>query len=147
MSRGTRWTAEQLQQAQARMGHIPVAVQRVPGADSSPGVDMDRVHRKFGNRKVTNEHGTFDSEKEARRYGELVMLERAGRIAKLRRQVPYALVVNGIHVCDYVADAVYSEGARLVVEDTKSVATRKERAYRIKVKLMLAVHGIEVKEV
>jgi hypothetical protein len=132
---GLRWTEEQLQAAQ----------RRAPAAVELPPIKL-AVKAKYRNRKVENEHGKFDSQKEAQRYAELVLLERAGAIAQLRRQVPFALVVNGIHICDYVADACYREGARLVVEDTKSVATRKERAYRIKVKLMLACHEVEVKE-
>ena len=114
-----------------------------------PGVDIDRAHTrkpKYRNQKASNKDGTFDSGKEARRWSELVLLERAGKIAQLRRQVPYALVVNGIHVCSYIADAVYSEGARVVVEDTKSEVTRKLPVYRIKVKLMQACHGLQVSE-
>lgn len=101
---------------------------------------------KYRNRKITTEHGAFDSEKEARRYAELVLFARTGEIHDLRRQVRYALVVNGVHVCDYVADAVYSEGGRLVVEDTKSEFTRKLPVFRIKKCLMLACHGVSILE-
>jgi len=140
MGNGLRWTEEQLAAAvkAGRKGNVGPRTHAERKADLPPP--------KYRNRKVENEHGKFDSQKEAARYAELVLLERAGAIAKLRRQVPYALVVNGVHVCDYIADAVYCEGARVVCEDTKSDATRGNRAYRIKVKLMLACHGIEIKE-
>ena len=88
----------------------------------------------------------FDSKKESRRHEELLLLERAGKIENLACQVPYACVVNGIHVCDYVADFSYSEGARRVVEDVKSDATRKLPVCRLKRKLVLACHGIQISE-
>ena len=50
---------------------------------------------KYGNRKTEIDGLTFDSAKEAKRWGELKLLERAGRIRKLRRQVSYDLLVNG----------------------------------------------------
>lgn len=103
---------------------------------------------KYGNRKVTDAEGNVhDSTKEFRRWQELELRERAGEISDLRRHVPYALVVNGILICSYEADAVYRDGAALIVEDTKSEPTRKKREYRIKVKLMAAIHGIQVREV
>ena len=135
MATGMRWTEEQFRAAQ----------RRVPAAVELPPIKLT-VKAKYRNRKTETEHGQFDSAKEAKRYAELVELERAGRIANLCRQVPFALVVNGIHIADYVADACYSEGARLVVEDTKSVVTRKLPVYRLKRKLMLACHGVEVRE-
>ena len=98
---------------------------------------------KYRNRKTETEHGKFDSQKEAARYAELVLLERAGAIAQLRRQVPYALVCNGVFLCKYIADMVYSEGERVVVEDVKGFKTE---LYLLKKKLMLACHSIEVKE-
>ena len=52
----------------------------------------ERVHRKYGNKKTQFAGLTFDSKAEARRYGELQLLERAGRISNLRRQVPIELV-------------------------------------------------------
>ena len=85
----------------------------------------------------------FASKKEARRYGELKLLMRAGKIAGLRCQVPFNLVVNDVHVCKYVADFVYFEGEKRIVEDTKGFLTKE---YKLKKKLMKAVHGIEIKE-
>lgn len=103
---------------------------------------------KYGNKRTQTLDGiVHDSGKEARRWEELRLRERAGEITGLRRQVPFALVVNGVLVCSYEADAVYVEGAATIVEDTKSEPTRKKRDYRIKVKLMQAIHGIQVREV
>lgn len=92
----------------------------------------------------------FDSKAEMRRYQELVVLEAGGAIRNLRRQVPYHVWVNGLHVCKYIADHVYEEqwperGGewREVVEDTKGVKTP---AYRLKKILMQAVYGVAIRE-
>jgi hypothetical protein len=104
---------------------------------------------KYGNRKVTDAEGNVhDSTKEYRRWCDLELRQRSGEISDLRRQVVFDLIVNDLLVCRFVADATYRDatGAQ-VVEDTKSQITRKNRAYRIKVKLMRACHGIDVQEV
>ena len=110
-----------------------------------------RKPTKYGNRKVNLNGEKFDSAKEARRYGELVLLERAGQISHLERQVKYELIpsqrVDGKVVeraCTYVADFVYMENGKKVVEDTKGFRTKD---YIVKRKLMLYVHGIRIKEV
>lgn len=106
---------------------------------------------KYGNRKVTVSGEEFDSHKEARRYGELVLLQRAGHISGLQRQVRFELIpsqyVDGKCVeraVHYVADFVYDESGRRVVEDTKGYRTKD---YILKRKLMLWVHQIRIKEV
>lgn len=104
----------------------------------------------------------FDSKKEAARYYDLKLLERAGEIRDLRLQVPFELVPP--HGKDkgvtYVADFVYQERPKChesldkagyaydwpqVVEDVKSPATRTD-AYTIKRKLMYHIHGIRIRE-
>ena len=103
---------------------------------------------KYGNRKVTDEAGrVHDSTKEFRRWQELELRAHAGDIRSLRRQVPYALVVNGVLIARYIADFVYEDGAQTVCEDVKSPPTRKLEAYRMKVRLMQAIHGIQIREV
>ncbi len=89
---------------------------------------------------------TFDSLDEATRYGELKIEERAGLITDLQVHKPFRLVVNGVHVCDYESDFTYRRDGILVVEDVKSPGTI-TYAYRIKKKLMLAIHGIVIQEV
>lgn len=90
--------------------------------------------------------GGFASRKEARRADDLAAMERAGLISDLRMQVKFPFVINGHLVCSYVADFVYIEAGAEVVEDTKSPITRKNREYRIKVKLLKAVYGIDIRE-
>lgn len=91
----------------------------------------------------------YASKLEARRGVELGLLEKAGEIRDLRRQVRYELIPKqvGERACGYIADFVYLEDGRLVVEDVKG--QRGGAAYSlfvIKRKLMLWIHGIAIKE-
>jgi hypothetical protein len=107
---------------------------------------------KFGAKQIITEDCLkFDSKAEHRRWCELKLLERAGRITDLQRQVTYELIPkqDGERATKYVADFVYCDAAgNTIVEDTKGY--KKGAAYDlfvIKRKLMLWVHGIQVKEV
>ena len=106
---------------------------------------------KYKSRKVTVGGITFDSRKEYTRWVELISLLKAGRISDLKRQVKYELIpsqrIDGKVVeraCSYVADFVYTENGKTVVEDTKGFKTPE---YIIKRKLMLYIHGIRIVEV
>lgn len=108
---------------------------------------------KYGNRKTTVDGITFDSAKEAQRWQELKLLERAGQIFELQRQVPFVLIPkqerNGKVIerpVVYKADFVYTENGEEVVEDVKSPAT-KTREYIIKRKLLLWQYGLTIREV
>ena len=112
----------------------------------------DRGVSKYRAKKSHVDGIKFDSLKEARRYQELRLLERAGKITDLRLQVPFFLLPaqrdeNGNVVeraVKYIADFVYTdEDGKTVVEDTKGMKTP---AYIIKRKLMRWVHGIAIKE-
>jgi hypothetical protein len=89
----------------------------------------------------------FASQKEAKCYADLKILERAGRIRNIQRQVPFRVEVGGKLVCKYVADFVFDEYAHnvwtQVVADAKGYPTP---VYRLKRKLMLIVLGIEIRE-
>lgn len=98
---------------------------------------------KYGNKKTEYNHIIYDSKKEAKRAFELDMLERAGEISGVQRQVTYKLEVNGILVCKYKADFTYCQNGKLIVEDVKGFKTA---TYRLKKKLLLAVHGIVILE-
>lgn len=108
---------------------------------------------KYNNKKVTVNGQVFDSKKEASRYKELLLLEKAGAIKDLRMQVKFTLIpaqrdeATGKVVereCSYKADFVYSEGDKTVVEDVKGFRTKE---YIIKRKLMLWRYGIRIREV
>lgn len=104
---------------------------------------------KYRNKKTEVDNRIFDSKKEANRYLELRMAEKAGKIRDLRTQYVYTFVIDGIYVGKYTADFVYNEhdGSewRRVVEDAKSSPTRTE-AYQLRKKLMLAIHGVTIRE-
>ena len=118
---------------------------------------------KFGNKKITIGDETFDSAKEYRRFCELKLLQRAGKIKDLQRQVKFVLIPTqresdevgargGVkkgkvieQECAYLADFVYvNDKGETVVEDTKGFKTKD---YIIKRKLMLFVHGIRIQEI
>lgn len=107
---------------------------------------------KYRSRKAVLDGIVFDSQLEANRYAELKLLERAGEITDLRTQVRYTLIPSQKkpsggteRACTYTADFVYKNSSgQEIVEDTKGMKTQQ---YIIRRKLMLYVHGIEVKEV
>lgn len=103
---------------------------------------------KYRNVKTVVDGITFASAKEARRYGELKLLEKSGRISGLELQPSFRLHVNNCLICTYKADFRYTTDTPhvrglVVVEDCKGFLTP---VYRLKKKLMLAVHGISVVE-
>lgn len=123
--------------------------------------------RKYGNKKYTVDGITFDSIREAHRYQELKLMQKAGIIQNLRLQVKFILIPTQReestefikkgrnkgkpklgkvleNECSYIADFVYLENGILIVEDAKGMRTKD---YIIKRKLMLKVHGIRIKEV
>lgn len=110
---------------------------------------------KYGNKKVTVDGIKFDSVKEANRWQELLLLQRAGEITYLERQVRFTLIPsqnkNGRCIerpVVYIADFKYwdNQTGEVVVEDVKSKAT-KTPEYIIKRKLLLWRFGLRVKEV
>ena len=100
---------------------------------------------KYRNRKTVVDGITFDSQKEANRYGELKLLQAAGEIAELELQPHYPLVVNEVLICSYRGDFRYRvvDSGALVIEDSKGMKTP---AYRLKAKLMKALFGITILE-
>ena len=110
---------------------------------------------KYHAKKCEYDGQVFDSLKEKRRYQELKILEKAGEIQNLRRQVKYVLIPSqrreGKVVereCSYVADFCYEENGETVVEDVKGY--KKGGAYSvfsIKRKMMLLFHNIQIREV
>jgi Protein of unknown function (DUF1064) len=103
---------------------------------------------KYHNCKTVIDDIQFDSRKEAARYQELILRERAGDIEDLELQPRYNLVVNGQKLGFYKADFRYKEVATglVVVEDVKSPATRTP-VYMLKKKLVKALYGIDIVEV
>lgn len=123
---------------------------------------------KYGAKPQVVDGHRFPSRKEAKRYGELRLLELAGEISGLELQPRFPIVINGQQVrypsgvgLEYRADFKYTEtrSRRIVVEDVKGVrktprppGVKKPRhegtdtdASRIKRALVAAIYGIEVR--
>lgn len=102
---------------------------------------------KYHNRKVTVDGLTFDSVKEASRYQELKMLERAGEITALVRQVKIELIPKTklYRACYYIPDFTYFDKRvqKTIYEDVKGMKTKE---YLLKRKLLYWRHGIEILE-
>lgn len=118
---------------------------------------IQKSKSKYKNKPVIVDNIRFASVKEATRYKELTLLQKAGKIENLRLQVPYELIpaqyaeVDGKKKCiersvKYLADFVYydAETEQWIVEDAKGVRTKE---YVLKRKLMLQVHNIRIHEV
>lgn len=110
---------------------------------------------KYRNQQTVVNGIKFDSKKEAARYEVLMEQLRNGEISDLRLQVNFTIIEgftaptgDRIKPMKYIADFTYrdSEG-KLVVEDVKSAVTRKDKAYRMKNKLMADKFGIIITEV
>ena len=107
---------------------------------------------KYGNKKISVDGKKFDSKREADRYCELKLLVRAGVIQDMQMQVKFELIPSQKDESGkvierpiyYIADFVYTENGKIVVEDAKGFKTKD---YILKRKLMLYLHGIRVIEV
>jgi hypothetical protein len=99
---------------------------------------------KYRNKRTVIDGVSFDSKAEANRWLNLKLLERAGEITRLERQVRFPLVVDGVKVCSYIADFSYFTKEKRVVEDVKSPATASLPVFKIKSKLVKALYGIDV---
>ena len=127
---------------------------------------------KYGNNKIKNTFGVFDSELEWGRYVFLSNRQKEGEISDLRRQVEYLLIPAqyGTQIrhlktkdkemrvllerpCSYIADFVYERNGKTIVEDCKGEDKKykgkrfstETAAFKIKKKLMLYIHNIQIK--
>lgn len=115
------------------------------------------IIRQWGNKnkynagKVEADGMTFDSFKEYNRWCELKLLVRGNKIKNLRRQVTFEVVPlcrkddgKAERAVKYIADFVYEEDGKTIVEDVKGFKTPE---YVIKRKLMLYRYGITIREI
>lgn len=140
------------------------AVELVQSAQKAKEKPKKKSERKFHNRPTerimpNGDVRTFDSAREASRYDELMLMLRAGEIREMKVQPQFTLKESFVtpegdlsRKVSYTADFSYEARAkdgtwRFVVEDVKSERTRKNKDYRIKVKLMQENRGITVQEV
>ncbi len=121
---------------------------------------------KYRNEKVTYQGMSFDSKKELQRYLFLLDAERRGVISDLQRQVKFELIpaiteeyVAHLKTKDkvktrtlqlavmYICDFTYIKDGQMVIEDVKSSPSLVTKEYRLKKKMMFAIHRLNVKEV
>ncbi len=127
---------------------------------------------KYGNKKIKNAFGTYDSQLELARYLFLSNRQKEGEISGLRRQVEYLLIPAqyGTEIrhlktkdkevrvllersCSYIADFVYERDGKTIVEDCKGEDKKykgkrfstQTADFKIKKKLMLYIHNIQIK--
>ncbi len=132
-----RWTVQDVAEYLKRRSETPTPVNAAPS--------------KYRNKRTEVDGIAFASKREASRYEVLRLAEKAGLIKGLQTQVRFRMEVNGVKICDYVADFVYMDkfsrpGAdpwKRIVEDSKGYRTP---VYLLKKKLMAAIHGIEIRE-
>lgn len=104
---------------------------------------------KYRNKKVIVDGEKFDSQREYKRFYELKILQHAGKISDLKRQVPFILLPSVVmggkkeREIKYIADFTYLENGKLVVDDSKGVKTKE---YKLKRRLMMFIHGVEIRE-
>ena len=100
---------------------------------------------KYHNKKIIIDGIKFDSKKEGNYYLKLKMLEKAGKIKDLKLQVPF-LLLNTIKYknktyskVQYYADFQYLdvETGKIKIIDVKSEITKKDKVYRLKIKMLL----------
>lgn len=115
---------------------------------------LDTKVNKYHNKKVRYDGYTFDSIKEKNHYIALKQLEKAGIISDLQLQVPFLLIDTIRHngktypKTKYIADFTYIKDGKLYVEDVKSEITRKDKTYRLKIKILLDRYkDIEFREI
>lgn len=121
------------------------------------GVELAKRKHKYSAVATTVDGIKFQSRREARRYSELKLLEKAGEIFKLELQVAYELhALGGSVVGKYVCDFKYLKREYVlfgpdsrwelvtVVEDSKGVRTE---LYRWKKRHLKAEYGIDIVEV
>lgn len=117
---------------------MPVGVRRYR---SKFNVDVSAA----GKLRRTVDGQLCDSAAEARRYRVLKALEAVGEITRLRFHPRFKLIVNTTPITTYEADFdYYDRTGQYVVEDCKGMVTE---SFRLKKRLMLALHGLTVTEV
>jgi hypothetical protein len=121
------------------------------------------AYKKYRNKRVEYEGKVFDSLKEKQRYCQLQLWEKHGIISNLRLQVSFELIPAIYEdevvqlktktkikkkliqrATTYIADFVYTQDGRTIVEDTKGFRTKE---YELKKKMMRAFLGIKIHEI
>lgn len=134
MSKGFEVDEKWLAAYYAKMGTAAPAAQKA----------KEPKRNKYGN-EVTESHGKrFDSRHEAKVYEELRLRCLAGEFISLATQVAFYLPGGIKYLADFVT--MKPDGTS-IVWDAKSEATRKDKTYRLKRRLMKECRHIDIQEV
>lgn len=125
----------------SRSAWTEVAKKRMAGIESR---NATVKHKKYRNIPTMVDGITFSSRKEAAHYKQLKFLQMAGKITELCLQTPFSIIVNDVHVCDYISDFTYRKDDKMVVVDTKGMRTKE---YVLKKKLLKAAWDLDITEV
>lgn len=107
-------------------------------------------YSKYKAYKTTVDDIVFDSALEAKRYKQLKLLEDVGTIKNLMLQPKFNLMDSfkydgkTIRAIIYIADFMYEEDDKKIVEDVKGIRTKE---YIIKSKLFIKKYILELKYV
>ncbi len=115
---------------------------------------LNQPKKKRGRYKVvpperrTMDGVVFDSEAEMKRFADLQMLERAGEISDLRRQISYDIEINGQHFCTYTSDHEYLDKTGTpIIEEFKTEFSKREQAYSLRRRAFELYHNLKVTEI
>ena len=107
-------------------------------------IAVKRKH-KYGNKPFYDDDGNYwHAQGEYKRWCDLKLLEKAGEISALSRQIKFELSVNNLHICSYIPDFSYfaKDKSIMIHEDFKGLETRE---FKIKKRLMKAIYNIDIK--
>nr|DAO35340.1 MAG TPA: Endonuclease [Caudoviricetes sp.] len=135
------------------MADMPPRMREAYAKQVLPDTPAQQAAAKYHNERAERAGIRFDSQKEARRYDELMVMLRAGIISDLRLQPQFTLQESyvtetgeRIRAVRYTADFSYKFGGKLVIEDVKSKPTRTKEYLRNR-KFMRSKFGIDIQEI
>lgn len=111
---------------------------------SGQTLQAEEKKTKYGNQKTESGGKRFDSKHEAKVYEELRLRCLAGEFTALALQVAFYLPGQIKYIADFVA---FLPDGSYIVMDAKSEATRKDKVYRLKRRLMKECRHIDIQEV
>ena len=128
------------------MADMPPRMREAYARQVFPKAPAQQAAAKYHNAPAERAGVRFDSQKEARRYDELMVMLRAGIISDLLQESYMTETGERIRAVRYTADFSYKFGGKLVVEDVKSKPTRTKEYLRNK-KFMRSKFGIDIQEI
>lgn len=102
---------------------------------------MRRIYHKFNAIRTVSDGIKFASKREARRYEELKLMQKAGEVVFFLRQIPFYLPGNIKYVCDF---QVFFKDGTVRFEDVKGMRTPQ---YKAKKRMVEALYPVEIVEI